>query len=262
MHLYSWHPVWLAALMVAGYIYIRIEGSRIMEKIRFFSGLTLVYGALGTPLSSFAFHGMITALIFQLSVLFFVVPPLLIRGFPLKRIRPLLRKNGIKKTFSVITYPWFTAILFNFGFSIFLFPYFFNWLHGHALAFDFSEGFLFLAALSMWWSILSPLPELNPLTQLKRLFYIFITAVMLTPIAFLMLFTKQGLYPAYAVTPSVFPYLNAIYDQQIAGGLLKAFQLSAYSVELIIIIYEWVRKEKETGNDSKSNKVVPIKRAD
>lgn len=262
MHLFNWHPGWMVVDIIGALVYLRIQGSSSSEKISFISGITVLYGAIGTPFSSFAFHQMITALIVQLSILYFLVPPLLVRGLPSEWIRFIFSNNLIKKIFSMLTYPWLTAIMFNFGLSVFLFPYFFNWLHGHSLIFGLCETFLFLTALTMWWSILSPLPELNPLSQLKRLFYIFITAVMLTPIAFLLLFTQHSLYPAFETTRDVFPAINAIYDQQIAGGVLKGFQLSAYSIELAIIIYEWVWKEKEQQTASGSNKVVSIKRAD
>ena len=261
MHLLDWHPVWMAIVIITAWFYLRIKGSNTKEKINFTSGLIVLYAVIGTPFDTFAFNKMMTAMVVQLSILFFVVPPLLIRGIPSDWFRSLLR-NRMKRTFKIMTYPWLTAVMFNFGLSVFLFPFFFNLLHEHRIVFGLCETFLFLTALMMWWSILSPLPELNPLSQLKRLFYIFITAVMLTPIAFLLLFTKQPLYPVFESTHNVFPYISAVYDQQIAGGVLKGFQLSAYSIELAIIIYEWVWKEKEERAATDSNKVVSINRND
>ncbi|HET7658683.1 MAG TPA: cytochrome c oxidase assembly protein, partial [Bacillales bacterium] len=226
MNLFSWHPAWIAVVILVSFLYLRKEGTSPTKKTYFLSGLILFYAAVGTPFNSIAIHGLFTAYMIQLSILYFVVPPLLICGIPAEWMRPALRKGGLKKAFQILTYPWLTAITFNVGFSVFLFPFIFNGLHAHLVVLGICEGLLFLSALTMWWSILSPLPELNPLSQLKRIFYIFVTAIMLTPIAFLLLFANHVLYPAYANTPAAFPYLNAIYDQQIAGGVMKGFQLT------------------------------------
>lgn len=253
--------VWIVVLLIAAGFYLRPKGTSVRQKSLFLVALALIYLVVGSPFAAFAAHGLFSAYMVQQSILYLVVPPFLISGIPPAWVRPLLWKRRVKKVLRILTYPWLTAILFNVGFSFYFLPFIFDSVHGNHGYTDLCTLFLFLAAVLMWWSVLSPLPELNPLSELHRIFYIFITAIMLTPIAFLMLFANHVLYPAYAHTPQAFSYLNAMYDQQIAGGLLKSFQLTAYGIELGVIIFDWMRKEKEKER-TKDGKVVSIKRAD
>lgn len=251
--------IWLVIVLIGSVIYLRRKGASPKQRSRFLIAAALIFAVVGTPFAYFAAHGLFSAYMTQQSILFLVVPPLLISGIPSAWVRPLLWKPGVKKVFALLTYPWLTAIFFNVGFSFFLLPFFFRSVHGHPFYSGLCTLILFIAAMLMWWSILSPLSELNPLSEVQRIFYIFITAIMLTPIAFLMLFANHVLYPAYANTPQAFSYLNAMYDQQIAGGILKSFQLTSYGIELGIIIFGWVKSEKERG---KGGKVISFKRAD
>lgn len=258
LHLFSayswmalWSPIWAVIVILAGFIYIRrikitlyygIPGWRMAL---FLIALGLVYVVVGSPFHVIAADDLFSAYLLQLSIVYLVVPPCLILGTPVEWLRPLLWRPAIKKTLSVLTYPWVTAILFNIGLSVYLLPSVFNAVHGHLLYDGLCRAFLFLVAMFMWWSIISPLRELNSLSELNRIFYIFITAIMLTPIAMLMLFANQALYPAYAATPQVFSFLTAEYDQQIGAGILKMFQLSVYGIALGAIIYKWMKNEEE-----------------
>ncbi|HET7578493.1 MAG TPA: cytochrome c oxidase assembly protein [Bacillales bacterium] len=251
--------IWIIILLAAAGFYLLKIKTSIRQKTLFLVALALICLSVATPFADFAAHGLFSAYITQQSILYLVVPPFLILGVPEEWLRPLLWHNGFKKVLQFLTYPWMTAILFNVGFSVFLLPFIFNPVHGHPLIEGLCEFVLFGFAILMWWSILSPLQEFNPLSQLQRIFYIFITAIMLTPIAFIMLFANHVLYPEYANIPDAFSYLTPMYDQQIAGGILKSFQLTAYGIELGVIILEWVRQEKEEER-SKDNKVVSFKK--
>ncbi|HET7627892.1 MAG TPA: cytochrome c oxidase assembly protein [Bacillales bacterium] len=235
-----WNPILAALLLGVAIFYARRHEPRLREKLAFLSGLLLIYLVCGSPFAVVAQERWMTAFLFQQSVLYLVVPRLLFAGVPRQWLLPLRQNNSVKRTLQILTYPWLTAIVFNLGFSIYLLPSVFSAVHGNAALTAVVEGFFFLSALLMWWSILSPLPELNPLSEMQRIFYLFITALMLTPIAMLMLFSDQVLYPAYAGSA----YLPAIYDQQLAAGVLKAFQLTVYSIEIVYLINHWIRNER------------------
>ncbi|HEU5141354.1 MAG TPA: cytochrome c oxidase assembly protein [Bacillales bacterium] len=253
-----WGPIWFVVLLGAAVWYLKNEGQSVREKSLFLIALALIYIVVGSPFQVVAADGLFSAFMFQQSVLYLVVPPFLISGIPSSWLRPQLWHHTVKSILRILTHPWFTAILFNVGFSFYLLPMVFHHVHPHPVYAGLCDLFLFLASVLMWWSILSPLPELNPLTGLQRLFYIFITAVMLTPIAFLMLFANDVLYPAYGVATGVFSNLSAVYDQQIAGGILKGFQLTAYGIVLGIVVFDWVRKERQ---QEKSGKTARVKKA-
>lgn len=256
-----WSPIWAIVVILAGVFYIRklklteSHGITSGKKAMFLVALVLIYIAVGSPLHVIAADDLFSAYLLQLSVLYLVVPPFLILGMPAVWVRPLLWKRSIKNLLQVLTYPWVTAILFNIGLSVYLLPFVFNTVHVHPVYDVGCRVFLFLVAVLMWGSILSPIRELNPLSELQRVFYVFISAIMLTPISMLLLFTGQVMYPPYAETSQVISGLSPIYDQQIGAGILKMFQLSSYGIALGAIIYKWMKREEQQTPPAK---VIPF----
>src|SRR5699024_7313223 len=108
-------------------------------------------------------------------------------------------------------------ILFNVGYSIYLVPKVFNPVHANPTLDAILQVVFFFVAVLMWWSITSPLPEMNPLTGIQRVFYLFITSIMLIPIAVIILFAGDVLYPAYAEAQQYMTFADPRYDQQIGA---------------------------------------------
>jgi len=83
------------------------------------------------------------------------------------------------------------------------------------------------------------------MTYLARIGYLFLLAMLLMPIGFFLLLVQNTVYPAYeAVAP-----LDAIYDQQLGGGILKAIQLGSYMFALFYILKRWGREEEAREGD-------------
>lgn len=105
-----------------------------------------------------------------------------------------------------------------------------------------------------------PLPEISKFSYFTRVAYIFLNSVLLMPIGiFLLVGIGEAHYPLYAgVAGQLFPSLNAVYDQQLGGGILKAIQLTSYGVALFHLIGNWSRKEDEREGqiDDESIRVV------
>lgn len=257
-----WSPIFLAGLVMLAGLYTGKKGASGRQRAKFLTGLVLIYVTVGSPLHLYARDVLFSAYILQNSILYLVVPPLLISGTPTAWIKPVLSPRPVKAVVKVLTYPWLTAIVFNIGFSIFLLPTIFNPVQDHPVMAVVCQVFFFIAAVLMWWSILSPLPELNPLTEMKRIFYMFITALMLTPIAMVLLFAGDALYPAYAPGSDMVSFLTPKYDQQLGAGILKTFQLTAYGVALTILVFRWVKGEKypEDPEVPERGKVIPFKK--
>lgn len=256
-----WRPIWAVVLLLVGLVYIRKLKLTFNHEITrgksflFLMALALVYIVVGSPFHIIAADDLFSAYLLQLSILYLVLPPLLIQGAPTAWLHTLLRVHFLKGVLQKLTYPWVTAILFNVGLSIYLLPPVFHPIQAHAAYETLSLVLLFIMSVVMWVSILSPVRELHPLSEMQRIFYIFVTAVMLMPIAVWLLFANHVLYPAYAQTPQVISGLTATYDQQIGAGILKIFQLTAYGIVLAAIIYKWMQKEKEQRS---SAKVIPF----
>lgn len=246
-----WRPIWALVLILLAVVYVyaiqktkpdSLKGKHVFY---FFVGLALIYGVMGTPLHLVATNLMFSAYMLQASVMYLAAPPLLILGLPSEWLTPMLNGRGLEKTLRVLTYPWMTAILFNVGFTIYLLPKVFQPIHAHPMYEALCEIFFFCVAVLMWWSITSPLPELNPLSGIQRVFYLFITSIMLIPIAVIILFADTVLYPAYVQAQNSAMFADPKYDQQIGAGILKIFQLLSYWVALGVVCYNWVNDYKK-----------------
>src|SRR5690625_6914156 len=91
----------------------------------------------------------------------------------------------------------------------------------------------------MWWAILNPVRRINELSPLYRIAYIFLASLALMPIGFFHLLNLNANYVLYFPTEAmIIPQLTNIYDQQLAGGILKLIQLSSF----IFVMYRIDRK--------------------
>lgn len=237
-------PWWLVLFLFL-YICYRKWVPGVDRQMRRYALLTLLlfYVVVGSPLAVPAErHLFFSAYMFQQSLLCLVIPPLLLKSFPLSSLRPYLWHYFVKKICRGLTHPITTTVLFNVGFSVVHVPFIFHQLLYLPSLFFLIHVFIFLSAVLMWWSILSPLPELNQLTEGQRIAYIFINGVALSPLCIFLLLSSSPLYPAYA-HKLFYPSFTAVYDQQLAGGLLKSIQLTSYGIALGVIVFRWVKKK-------------------
>lgn len=255
-----WGPGWLMLTVLAGRFYVK--GVVWPEKYLatgkqcrcFFTAIVLFYLVRGSPFAVLAGDYLFSAYSLQQAVLYLVVPPLIIIGLPIRELRPFLWRYPVKRVLKLLTYPWTTTFLFTAGFSVYHVPFVFNAVSKYPVLSVSGHLFLLFTAFLMWWSIISPLPELNRLSGAQRVAYIFVNGISLTPICMLLLLSNSVLFPAYAQAPRVVPLLSAVYDQQLGGGIIKMFQLASYGTALAVIVYRWVKRDVQPRTDPAESK--------
>ena len=247
-----WGPGWLVVLALLSYLYAKtfVMSDRYhvtKAKMTYFYGaIALTYFVKGSPFSLIADHYLFSAHVFQISVLLFVVTPLIILSLPTNFLRRCFWHYRIKKLLRLFAHPWMTAIFFNGFVTVYFVPSVFNTLQEHAVLLAAAQIILVIHAFFMWWTIITPLPEVSKLSDFVKVAYVFCTALLLMPIGFFLIVFGDAHYPLYnARAGELFPMMTAIYDQQLAGGILKAIQLSSYGVALFYLISNWARKEEE-----------------
>ncbi len=247
-----WNP-WqlLLTLAIAGlYFYFIGKGRQRFDRVTpvkthhvflFSLGLFTYYMAAGSPLNHYGHHYLFSAHMLQQSLLYFVVPPLLIVGMPKYMLEALFNVKIIKKMLE--TNMLISIFAFNLMFSMYHLPIVFNTVMQSELLMSLSHLILFLAAFQMWWPIISPLPEVQHLTELRRMAYIICGAVLLTPACALIIFADSIVYETYVGVPEVFWWLPSMDDQQLGGVLMKLVQELAFGSSLAFIFFRWFRKD-------------------
>lgn len=255
----SWSPGWLvitlllagAYLAVIGRIRHRFSGSEPVKwykKVYFFSGLLMLYLGKGSPIAE-AGHYFFSMHMFQMAIEYLAVPPLILAGLPDWFVRPLFQKKRFKKAVSFFIRPMIALMMFNFLFSIYHMPLIFDavmdsfWLH---LVY---KAVLTFTAFCMWWLVFCPVPEMDRLSDVKKMGYIFANGVLLTPACALIIFSNSLLYQMFMHTPPLFDFLTPINDQQLGGVLMKVFQEIVYIGAIGYIFYQWMKKAQNEDEE-------------
>jgi len=265
-----WNPEYMLLTILLAYLYLRAVGTgrerfansspvSSLQKISFLTGLALFYTAVGSPINYYGHHVLFSAHMFQQSILFMTVPPLLLLGTPAWLLRPLLNKAAIAKAVSIASHPILAVTTFNVLFSFYHLPFIFDAIMEYQALHFVYHVILFVTAVQMWWLITCPVPEWNRLTHLKKMGYIFANGVLLTPACALIIFADNSLYTTFANAPQVIYWLPSLDDQQLGGVLMKLIQEFAYGTGLWYVFTQWYRKENPAD---KIDQIDPMEATD
>lgn len=250
--LWRWDPVWAGVLLAIALFYegaIRylptsspeVRTPTKIKRFAFYSGLVLCYAALGSPLAPMA-HLSFSMHMLRLSLICWFSPPLILLGLPPGLLRPLGKGRIKRMFFSFLTRPLIALVPFHIAFFIIFYPPVFD-----ALAFrpqeTAAEGWLVLTAYLMWWPVFCPIHEWDRLSEWKKMIYLTISALLLTPVSFWLLFAEVSLYNVYDMTPNPFN-LDPISEQKIAGAWMKLVQVFLFGGAFTYWFVRWVQKEQ------------------
>ncbi|EGK11293.1 cytochrome c oxidase assembly protein [Kroppenstedtia eburnea] len=227
------------------------------QKLLFLIGLALFYLALGSPMETIG-HELFSIHMLQQSILYLIVPPLIIRGIPDWMWRRWLKIAPVRKWAAWGRRPFVSLILFNGLFSFYHIPPVFDFLMGDDFYQLLSHGVLMSAAALMWWPVMTPLKEETVLSPLRKLGYIAAAGVLLTPACALIIFSEGLIFASFDGTARLFPLLTPRNDQQLGGVVMKIMQEIAYGVALGHVFLQWVRQEGKKNVYGVPDEPVPV----
>jgi len=169
------------------------------KSIAFAGSMLLILLAVGSPLNLLG-RMLFRAHIIQIVVVLLIAAPLIVMGLKTNLLEKALRKNSVKKVYSVLTHPVFTIILFHgllIGYHV---PVMFDWIRtGYFTNYFFLIG-LIVAAVLLWWPIIGPIKEHDQMTFKKKLIYIVVNIVLFLPVTLFLWLAKDALYSVYSDT--------------------------------------------------------------
>ena len=203
------------------------------QPLLFFLSLILLQIIVGSPLAAFG-HLSFSVHMVQMSILFFIIPPLLLAGIPNALLEHTFKLPVVKKINKLFLSPMSALFLFSLLFFLYHVPVI---LGGISQSTSLHNGFLvllFILSIRIWWPIVSPNPKQRFYHE-QRKRYLFLNGLILMPAC--ILFIWNGLFdnvqnpflnhvtalkclPPQADTTSLLPSLFSTKYDQILGGAL------------------------------------------
>ncbi|WP_371068422.1 cytochrome c oxidase assembly factor CtaG [Sediminibacillus sp. JSM 1682029] len=270
-----WSPYYLLFVIALGLIYYLItftfrekftDKGRPSRKqlIYFYTGLVILYLIKGSPIDLLS-HIMFTSHMIQMSLYYLVFPILIIKGIPEWIWRNVFSVPGLKQVLNLLTKPLIALLLFNGLFSMYHMPVIFDFAKANVVAHAVITTVILLAAFLVWWPIFTPIKEMDKLSPLMKIGYIFANGVLITPACGLIIFSGHSLYATYSETsgwiqamslcvpqsvlnglpltgPQMFSPIPVLEDQQLGGILMKIMQEIVYGFVLARIFFGWFNK--------------------
>ena len=246
-----WHPELIAASLVIAALYLwaaRGVARRgytpptTAQRVYFLLGIALLYLAVGSPLDALSDNFLFSAHMLEHILIGMAVPPLLLLGLPDGFWRVLFRQGAIRRTVGFLTRPILALFLFNIAFSVYHFPYLYDLGLSNGAWHFFEHAVLFVTGLIMWWPIIAPSQELPRISAPAKMVYLFVDAILMTPVFAVVLFAPKPLYSFYLHVPRLFG-LSPLADQQLGAVIMKLGVLVTYGTAAGVIFFDWIHKE-------------------
>ncbi|WP_228027601.1 cytochrome c oxidase assembly protein [Bacillus fonticola] len=246
----------LLLLLIAGYFYYWrwvnkgpkiVDGKRTWKyKLYFGLGLLTIYVSLAGPVAILADNLILSAHMLQQSLMYIVMPPLILLGIPGDRVKKIAHKLLTYKFFDkVLTSPLITLFLFNVLWSFYHIPVIYEYLLVNTVLLEVIHVVVTTSAFLMWIQVVPPVEELSKLSELKRMAYMFANGILITPACALIIFAPGILYPSLLEAPTIIEILPPIEDQRTGGIIMKVVQEFSYGVVIAYIFFKWAKKNRE-----------------
>jgi putative membrane protein len=244
----------LVALVLMSFLYVRswlrmqraspdaVPGWRLAS---FLLGMSLVWGALGSPLIAYD-HDLLTVHMIQHLLLMTFAPVLILLGEPLLAfwhgsprfgrivLGPLFRHPLVKRFAHKLSRPalcWSVSALTLVGWHV---PALFT-LGMHSEVWHSLEQASFLGAgLLFWWPVVQPWPGVSIGPKWSTLLYLFLATLPCDILSGFLLFSDRVAYPLYFSMPRHFGF-SVLEDQQCAAALMWTCVTLVYLIPSAIL---------------------------
>jgi len=284
-----WSPVFLLAALLVVLLYALAVGPwhgkfpggepvPAKRQIAFVTGVLLLYLAQGGPLSLLA-HLMFTFHMISMAVSYVFVPPLLLYGIPAWLWRWMFDRP-FWRPLRFLMHPLICLVAFLLLFSLYHLPDIHDGIMVRYAVHAAYYALLFVTAMMLWWHISCPVPEWDRLPPLRKIAYVFMSGVLLTPACVLIIFAGTPVYAVYsdpqvwvraigycvagdpsyllevAGGPAFFQWLTPLEDQQLGGIVMKLLQELVNIIALYTIFMSWYHLERAKEKEGYDEETV------
>ncbi len=249
---WSIHPSTVIGIAALGALYLW-AGPRVgqspttRQKICFFSGLAVMFASLNGPIHDLSDGYLFSAHMVQHLILTLAMPPLLIAGVPGGMLRPLLEYRPFAALAKIVTRPVWCFVIFNVVIAAWHLPPLYNAAMADHNIHILEHLMFMVAAVLMWWPLMSPLPELPRLAYPGQMLYSWLMTIPMTIIAIYIAMADSVLYPAYAAAPRILA-LSPLEDQLLGALIMWIPGGIIFYIIMTVVFFKWnARGEDSTA---------------
>ncbi len=219
------------------------------DRRMFLGGMAILWLASGWPIHDLAERYLFSVHMTQHLLFTLVAAPVLVAGIPVWMWRAVLRHAPARIVWRFLTRPVPALVVFN---GVLLFT---HWpaVVTASVGSEITHLGLHLlvvgSALVMWWPVVSPLPEMPPITPPAQMLYLFFQSLAPTIPASFLTFGTEPLYPIYATFPRIWG-ISALDDQLLAGLIMKLAGGAILWIVIAVVFFRWANREEREGWDA------------
>jgi putative membrane protein len=249
---WSIHPSTVIGIAALGVIYLWAEKAAhkrasIAERSFFFSGLLLMFASLNGPLHDLSDDYLFSAHMVQHLLLTLALPPLLLAGVPGWMLSGPLSHKFIRPAARFFTRAPIAFVVFNLTIAVWHLPPFYNAAMANHNIHIVEHLTFMVAAVLMWWPLMSQIPELPRLAYPGQMLYTFLMSIPMSIIAVYIAMSDHVLYPAYAAAPRVLA-LSPLEDQLLGALIMWIPGGIIFYIIMTVVFFKWnARGEDSTA---------------
>jgi putative membrane protein len=249
---WSIHPSTVIGIAALGALYLwaahrlRRQPS-LAQKIYFFSGLLLMFVSLNGPIHDLSDDYLFSAHMVQHLLLTLAMPPLLLLGVPGWMLSGPLSSRFVRPAARFFTRAPIAFVVFNLAIAVWHLPPFYNAAMANHNIHILEHLMFMVAAVLMWWPLLSQVPELPRLAYPGQMLYSFLMSIPMSIVAVYIAMSDHVLYPAYAAAPRVLP-LSPLEDQLLGALIMWIPGGIIFIIIMTVVFFKWnARGEDSTA---------------
>jgi len=217
------------------------------QQLCFFSGLIVMFASLNGPVHDLSDGYLFSAHMVQHLILTLLMPALLIAGVPDWMFRWPLANRFVAPVASYLTRAPIAFLIFNVIIAAWHLPPLYNAAMANHDIHILEHVMFMVAAILMWWPLLSPLPELPRLAYPGQMLYSWLMTIPMTIIAIYIAMADSVLYPAYASAPRILP-LSPLEDQLLGALIMWIPGGIVFYIIMTVVFFKWnARGEDSTA---------------
>lgn len=224
---------------------------------RFAGGLALLWIASDWPVGTLGGGYLASVHMLQYMLYTFAAAPLLMLGTPEWMAESVLDRLRLRRVWFALSKPLVAVVVANVALIVTHSPFGVDLLRSNQIGSFLMDMVWLLAGFVLWAPIINPIPSAGTRSDPIRIVYLFV-AVALVPMipGGLITFATSPLYETYELAPRV--GLSPLYDQQLAGVIMKIGSLPVIWTVMGVIWFRWYQKDSERP----AHRVAPVRRTE